>query len=158
MVSWSDLRSARPDLADAGYGLLYQFGVGLGFLATVRLDGGPRMHPMCPIINRDGLYAMLVPSPKRSDLLRDGRFSMHSFPSDDNEDAFYVSGRAVLVDSDEVRATVIAQYVGERPGLAIEQAGPDAQLAFEFDIETCLLTRTSGHGDPSPRHTVWHDG
>ena len=26
---------------------------------------------------------------------------------------------------------------------------------FEFDVETCLLTRTTGHGDPAPAHTVW---
>jgi hypothetical protein len=27
--------------------LLYQFGVGLAFLSTVRPDGGPRLHPLC---------------------------------------------------------------------------------------------------------------
>lgn len=89
MVNWRGLESARPNLATAGQDLLYQFGVGLAFLATVRADGGPRVHPMCPILHGDGLYALLVPSPKRSDLVRDGRFSMHSFPSDENEDAFY---------------------------------------------------------------------
>jgi len=29
------------------------------------------------------------------------------------------------------------------------------QDLFEFLIERCLLTRTTGHGDPSPRHVVW---
>jgi len=31
----------------------------------------------------------------------------------------------------------------------------DAQEVFALDVERCLLTRTTGHGDPEPRHTVW---
>jgi hypothetical protein len=38
-----------------GRDLLYQFGVGLGFLSTVRRDGGPRVHPICPILHDDQL-------------------------------------------------------------------------------------------------------
>ena len=44
MLTWAEFAHARPDLAEAGRRLLYQFGVGLGFLATVRADGGPRLH------------------------------------------------------------------------------------------------------------------
>jgi hypothetical protein len=47
MLTWAEFAHARPELAEAGRRLLYQFGVGLGFLATVRADGGPRLHPMC---------------------------------------------------------------------------------------------------------------
>ncbi len=156
MVNWRGLESARPNLATAGQDLLYQFGVGLAFLATVRADGGPRVHPMCPILHGDGLYALLVPSPKRSDLVRDGRFSMHSFPSDENEDAFYLSGAASLLEDAKPRRAVLSRYREERKDLDLTEAALDAQLLFEFDIETCLLTRTTGHGDPEPRHTVWH--
>ena len=52
VVTWGGFSLERPDLAEAGRGLLYQFGVGLAFLATVRRDGGPRVHPMCPIAHR----------------------------------------------------------------------------------------------------------
>ena len=156
MVRWSDFRSARPDLAHAGEGLLYQFGVGLAFLATVRLDGGPRVHPMCPILSEGGLYALLVPSPKRNDLLRDPRFSLHSFPCDDNEDAFYVTGAARPVEDALVRDPVIATYLAERKDLAMTPQDLRDQMLFAFDIETCLLSRTAGHGDPGPRHVVWH--
>jgi hypothetical protein len=41
VLSWAEFQRLRPDLAEAGRRLLYQFGVGLGFLATVRADGGP---------------------------------------------------------------------------------------------------------------------
>jgi hypothetical protein len=32
VLSWAEFARARPDLAEAGRRLLYQFGVGLGFL------------------------------------------------------------------------------------------------------------------------------
>jgi hypothetical protein len=157
MVNWGGLRSIRPDLEAGGRELLYQFGVGLAFLATVKLDGGPRVHPMCPLLHGEGLYALLIPSPKRSDLLRDSRYSMHSFPSDDNEDAFFVSGEASLVEEADVREAIVSLYLEERSDLSITPASLDSHLLFEFDVQTCLLTRTTGHGDPEPRHTVWHD-
>ena len=40
-LSWLQFEAESPELAEAGRGLFYQFGVGLGFLATVRRDGGP---------------------------------------------------------------------------------------------------------------------
>jgi hypothetical protein len=157
VARWSGLHSERPDLAAAGEELLYQFGVGLAFLATVRVDGGPRVHPMCPLLHEGGLYALVIRSPKRSDLLRDGRYSLHSFPCEHNEDAFSVSGRASLVEETAVREAVASTYLTERSDLSITADDLDPQLLFEFDIQTCLLTRTTGHGDPEPRHTVWHD-
>jgi hypothetical protein len=45
MLRWTEFQRVRPDLAEAGRRLLYQFGVGLAFLATLRADGGPRLHP-----------------------------------------------------------------------------------------------------------------
>jgi hypothetical protein len=155
-MTWDELRSARPDLSAAGEELPYQFGVGLAFLATVRLDGGPRIHPMCPLIHEGGLYAFLVPSPKRTDLLRDGRFSMHSFPTDSNEDAFYLTGVARPADDEDLRGSLVARFLAERRSSNPAVSVSDDQRLFEFQIETCMLTRTSGHGDPAPEHTVWH--
>jgi len=88
MRTWDRFRQVRPDLAEAGRSLFYQHGVGLAFVATVRPDGGPRVHPMCPVITEDGLFAFIIPSPKRAALIRDGRFAMHTFPCPQNEDAF----------------------------------------------------------------------
>lgn len=133
---------------------MYQFGVGLAFLATVRSDGGPRMHPMCPLIADSGLFAFLIPSPKRDDLLRDGRYAMHSFPADENEGAFYLTGVAEPVSAGELRREAQAQYLDER-GLRDLPKGFDQQDLFEFQIERCLHTLTTGHGDPKPRHRIW---
>ena len=154
MPSWDEFQRLRPDLAEAGRRLLYQFGVGLGFLATVRADGGPRVHPMCPLVTDHALVGFLHPSPKRRDLHRDGRYALHSFPTDDNEDAFVVSGRAVLVADPGRRQAATDQFLAERR-LTTQPPGFEAQEFFEFSLERCLWTQTSGHGDWDPRHTVW---
>ena len=51
MLTWSEFAAREPELAASGRSLLYQYGVGLAFLGTVRRDGGPRLHPMCPIMH-----------------------------------------------------------------------------------------------------------
>lgn len=152
-VEWAELERVRPDLAAAGRELLYAFGVGLAFLSTVRRDGGPRVHPMCPVIHDGRLFAFLIPSPKARDLRRDPRYAMHSFPMENNEDAFYLNGDAREVLDTDHRARIEQLYLDERPHV------PDLDLSdqdlFEFLIEMAMLTRTTGHGDPSPRHDIW---
>jgi hypothetical protein len=157
VATWGELRAARPDLAEAGTALLYQFGVGLGFLATVRKDGGPRVHPMCPLLTDDGLYALLVPSPKCDDLRRDGRYALHGFPRPDDEDAVYLTGTATVVDDAGACRTLLEQFVAERAGIGmtLESLHPN-QTVFAFDVEMCMVTRTTGHGDPAPQHEIWH--
>jgi hypothetical protein len=70
LVTWSEFKKERPDLAEAGRELLYFYGPGLGLLGTVRKDGAPRLHPICPIVTDEGLYAFIIPSPKLHDLRR----------------------------------------------------------------------------------------
>lgn len=154
MVTWAGLREERPDLEEAGRARFYQFGVGLAFLATVRPDGGPRLHPMCPVIDGDELYGLLIPSPKRDDLHRDGRYAMHSFPTDDNEDAFSITGSAAVVNDRLAWDSVAARFLQERKWTEPPDDFDEQEL-FAFDIERCLLTTTTGHGDPHPTHTVW---
>jgi hypothetical protein len=154
VFTWQRFATERPDLATPGRQLLYRFGVGLAFLATTRPDGAPRLHPMCPILVGDGLYALIIPSPKRGDLRRDGRYAMHSFPTDDNEDAFSISGAVTPVEDPTVRSAIVERFLAERN---LDEPPEDLPTweAFEFLIESSLLTRTTGHGDPAPRHTSW---
>lgn len=154
MISWQDFKAQQPDVARQGAELLYHFGVGLAFLATVRPDGGPRLHPMCPLLTDTGLYAFIVPSPKQRDLHRDRRYAMHSFPLEDNEDAFYLSGLASHVMNPEIRGRLARQFAEERADAALPPPG-DEQHLFEFCVQAAMLTRTTGHGDPEPRHTIW---
>ena len=153
-LSWAQFQVERPDLAEAGRGMLYQFGVGLAFLSTVRADGGPRLHPFCPVLAPGRLLAHIIPSPKRDDLHRDGRYALHSFPIEGNEDAFYLTGHAAKVTDPALAAAAASQFLAERK-LDAEPPGFGDGEIFEFRIARCLLTRTNGYGDWNPRHSVW---
>jgi hypothetical protein len=156
MATWSEFAAAAPRLAGRAHELLYQFGVGLGFLGTVDVSGGPRVHPLCPIICDGELFLLVVPGPKRADLERDGRFALHSFPRPDDEDAAYLTGRAVAIDNDpERRAIVEQQFLDERSAIPIALESMAEQALFRLDVERCLVTTTTGHGDPAPQHEVW---
>ena len=158
MITWERFRDEVPELASAVRALLYPFGsVGLGMLATVRRDGGPRVHPMCPMVTDERLFAFIEPGPKRTDLHRDGRYALHCFPPADNEDAAYVTGTATPVTGREVVAAAAEQWLSER-GLTDVPPGFGRDELFELLIDRCLVTRTTGHGDWEPRHTVWHAG
>src|SRR5262249_55342210 len=109
MVTWKEFEAAAPELARAGRSLLNQFGVGLAFLATVRKDGAPRLHPVCPVLSDDRLFVLITPaSPKRHDLLRDGRYALQTFPQPKpGSDEFYITGKAVVVDDPATRSAIL---------------------------------------------------
>lgn len=153
MIRWGELANRRPDLAEAGRALLYQFGVGLAFLGTLRRDGAPRVHPIAPLLHGAGLYGFLSPSRKLDDLRWDRRFALHTYPRPDDEDAFSVSGQAIFVRDSEDLRVLRAAYLAERPTLPPPNL--EEQTIVEFLIDRCLLTRTTGHGDFAPRHTIW---
>jgi Pyridoxamine 5'-phosphate oxidase len=156
MKRWCEFAALRPDLADPGRALLYLVGVGLAYMATTRPDGGPRVHPMCPLVTGDGMFAFIIPSPKQRDLRRDGRYALHSFPREDNEDAFSCMGTVRPVEDAQRRSDLGALFVAERAALGVAPPAVEDAL-FEFLLDSCLLTRTTGHGDPHPVHQVWRD-
>src|ERR1700723_4763872 len=112
MATWNEFETDAPDIAAAGKQLLYQFGVGLAFLATLRKDGAPRLHPICPTVVDGPLYALIGPTPKRNDLRRDGRYALHTFPPVEVDDEFLVMGRAAFIDSTAITDKVRADLVG----------------------------------------------
>jgi hypothetical protein len=104
MASWSDFASADPALAESIRATVHQYGAGLGYLATIRADGGPRIHPVSPSIVGGRLHCCLIESPKRRDLERDSRYALHAYPSDDSDDEVGLRGRAQLItDPDRIR-------------------------------------------------------
>ena len=134
MVSWSEFAAAAPDLAEVGQRQLTQFGVGLAFLATVRADGGPRLHPVCPVVSHGRLFVLITPeSPKRQDLVRDGRYALQPFPQPKpGSDEFYVSGRARVIADEATRAAVLqdARHMADA-----------SETVFELAVERVLHTR-----------------
>ena len=118
VMSWTEFERDQPALAAAGRGQFYQHGIGLGFLATVRADGGPRVHPVCPVISPAGLHLLVMAGPKQADLRRDGRYTLHSetCPPPRQDDGFAVTGRAREVTDPAVRRAVHDQVLAERGG------------------------------------------
>ena len=148
MATWSEFAGHAPDLAAGGRRLIYQYGEPLAFLATVRRDGGPRLHPICPIIVDDCLYAFIAPSPKLNDLRRDGRYALHAFLPTDKDDEFYLTGRASPIDDPDRRATARAQCSWEVA---------DNEQLFEFTVERALLAIYRAKGEFPPTYTRWAD-
>jgi hypothetical protein len=156
MFTWKQFATIRPDLAAVGRSLIYEHDVGLGFLATTRPDGGPRLHPICPIVTDDGLYGFIVPGPKREDLRCDGRYALHSetCPPPHHDDAFYVTGRAVFVEDPALRSALEQRLLAERHMEALWPGFEDEELV-EFKIERCLVTLTEARDGVPAGHTTW---
>jgi hypothetical protein len=151
MAFWSEFAADEPRLADEIRLLMQQYGPGFGYLATVRADGGPRVHPVSPVITDDGLYCFVIDSPKRRDLERDGRYALHSFPPEETDDEAYVAGRARPV-TDPATLARVAEL-----GRAAPQV--DWRL-FEFTVDVAMLTRrdqTAQSGAGRPQVRVWLD-
>lgn len=156
MATWQTFSRVRPDLAGAAEAMLYQHGVGLGFLATVRADGGPRVHPICPMLHDGRLYAFVVPGPKLTDLRRDPRYALHSetCPPPDHDDGFYVTGSVREVDDDGLRKKLTDQLLAERD---LDELWPgfEDEVLFELEVERCLLTVTRDRDGLRAGHTTW---
>jgi len=106
MTTWTDFTRQAPDLAEFGR---QRFATQVAYLATVRPDGGPRVHPVTPILG-DQLYLFMEPtSPKGKDLRRDGRYQLHCSVKDSGggDGEFYLRGRASLCDDPQVRALAV---------------------------------------------------
>ena len=150
MVTWHAFAAAEPELAAAGRSLLFQFGVGLAFLATVRKDGAPRLHPLCPVLSNDRLFVLITPtSPKRYDLLRDGRYALQTFPQPKpGSDEFYITGKAVRVDDPAARAGILRDA---------KHMANAAEIPFELWIDRAMLTRWEDVLTPQMRsvHRKW---
>jgi len=150
LASWKDFENAAPEMAEAGKKLLYQFGVGLAFLATVRKDGAPRLHPICPTVVNGRLYALIGPSHKRADLLRDGRYALHTFPPQDVDDEFLVMGRATFIDDPAIAEAVRKDLI------ARGMTSSEDETSFEFGIERVMHAKyPGGHGTWPPKYSIW---
>ena len=126
-MSWKYVEAQQPELAAFG---VERLNGRVAYLATVRQDGSPRLHPMTPIIREGHLFVFMEPtSPKGHDLQRDGRYAIHCSVSDTSGTSgeFVITGRAHLVDDPEIRplAASLASY-----------APAERYILFEFDVES----------------------
>lgn len=134
-MSWRDLELGNPELAADGAARL------LGkpaYLATLRADGSPRVHPTTPIIGAGRLFLFMEPtSPKGRDLDRDARYALHCGVDDNSGGGgeFHVRGTARRVSDAESRA-LAAQSASYKPA--------DRYVLFEFDVDEAGATEYVG--------------
>ena len=106
MSSWHEFTQQAPEFAKFGQS---RFTSGVAYLGTIRPDGGPRVHPVTPIMGEELFLFMEPTSPKGKDLQRDPRYSLHCSVEDSGGGGgeFYVRGRAMLVDDPLLREQAV---------------------------------------------------
>jgi hypothetical protein len=133
MATWAEFQAAEPEMAVAASPKPPEMFFALAFLATVRPDGGPRVHPFCPILAGGRLFAAIPRrSPKGDDLRRDGRFVIHALPGPRDHE-FSLRGRAAEVTDPVLRSMVQDAVDATGVGGMMESVRHDP--LFEFDVE-----------------------
>ena len=148
MLRWADFAAEAPRLEAFGRRRLERR---IAYLATIRADGSPRVHPVSPLIGAGCLAMYMEPtSPKVADLRRDARYALHCSVEDNEggEGEFYVSGRAEeIIDAQRrVAAGGWAEAVGYDP--------VDRHVFFEFKLGYVLATTY----DEGPKRERWLAG
>jgi len=118
------------------------------YLATVRKNGYPRVHPFTPFVASGHLFAFMEPtSPKGLDIQRNGVYSMHSLVTDMNgtNGEFTISGRAHLVTDPATRELAVK-------GCPYTPKG--RYICFEFKLEECI---TNTYLDGVPQTGGWRE-
>ena len=144
-MSWKFLEDQSPGLAEFG---VERLNGRVAYLATIRKDGSPRLHPMTPIIGEGHLFVFMEPtSPKGHDLQRDGRYAIHCSVGDTSGESgeFIITGQARLIDDPEVRALAVR----------LSSYSPaDRYILFEFDLTSAASTIYLA-GQPVRKHWEW---
>jgi hypothetical protein len=164
VAAWAQFESEAPDIAQIAtllwpglFALARDEPVpetapcfAISYLATVRRDASPRLHPFCPILARGRLFAAIPrSSPKGWDLRRDGRCVIHALPGSD-DDEFCIRATAIEVTDDASTRSLVRDVV-MRSGVGgmIESVSNDP--LFEFDLEQVDVARWVDIGQPGTR-------
>ena len=141
MTSWAELEVAEPELASAVRERFEAHGFGL--LATLRLDGAPRISGVEPLFAIGELWLGMMPGSRKAlDLLRDPRFALHCATIDRalvTGDA-KLSGRAIAIHDE----ATIANY---RSAFALSAGYPPPAGPFPLfraDILDLSTIRSDG--------------
>ena len=143
-MSWQTLEQEDMKLAEFGRARLANR---VAYLATVRRDGSPRVHPVTPIVGDGHIFVFMEStSPKGHDLQRDGRYALHASVEDTDGGGgeFLITGRGTLVEDEQLRAVAV-QHSSYSP--------KDRYILFELSIETVLAT--TYNEDDTPNRKRW---
>ena len=138
-MSWKQLVEGAPELAEFGAA---RFASEVAYLATVRKDGSPRVHPVTPILGGGHLFVFMEPtSPKGYDLRRDGRYAMHSLVQHSSGEGgeFLITGTARMVEDAGLRAIAVKHATYEPA---------KRYILFELQVVTAFATIYDDEGTP----------
>ena len=141
--TWGAVVAAAPDLAEFVAARLRE---APAYLATVRADGTPRVHPVTPIPTNEALYVFMEPtSPKGRDLRERHAFALHNGVPDNagTGGEITVTGTGHLIDDPAARAAAVAAS-------AYEPA--ERYVLFELRPDD---VRARGYGDVTLPAVVW---
>lgn len=145
MTTWAEFAAAEPELAAFVSERMHG---APSYLATLRANGAPRVHPVTPVFTDDGLFVFMEPtSPKGSDLRERASFALHNgVPNTSGTGGeAALSGTGRRVDDPAVRATVVA---------ASPYEPADRYELFELLPDE---VRCNGYGDVTlPERRRWH--
>src|SRR5687768_3083902 len=140
MTSWKTFAQQSPEIAAFGE---VRFRSGVAYLGTIRSDGGPRVHPVTPIIGEQLFLFMEPTSPKGKDLQRDARYTLHCSVVDSSGSSgeFYVRGQGTLISDPLMREQAVkaASYVPQ-----------EQYIAFMFSVEFAFMNQYID-GKPTPQ-------
>lgn len=141
---WRELELDDPTLA--GFGRERIDGK-VSYLATLRRDGSPRLHPVTPILGGGYCFIFIDPaSPRGRDLRAGGQYSLHCAMNDSSGSSgeFQMSGVATLIEERNLRR--LAENAGTfMPGASYP--------LFELKISEVMSTSYRG-GRPERRRWV----
>jgi hypothetical protein len=157
MATWAEVEARVPAAVRWRASLAL---MPVAHLATVRRDGTPRIHPVCPHLALGQLFvAVTAASPKRFDLARPGgRYALHSINVDQprpefDEFEFSVTGSARRAPVGERAAWEAVRAVA---GYSI----PDEDWLFELEVESALSATWDPMDAPGRRayRLMWREG
>jgi hypothetical protein len=163
MATWTEFESAAPELGQAatrlwpGIAALDRsepLGEGvpwfaIAYLATVRRDGAPRLHPFCPILASGCLVAASPTRRRRVGTFADPRCVIHALPGRD-DDELCIRARAIEVTDDRsIRSLLRGVVVRTGVGGMIESVSNDP--LFEVDLEQIDVAHWLDIGQPGTR-------
>jgi hypothetical protein len=138
-MSWKEFAAGAPELAKFGK---RRFASKVAYLATIKQDGSPRVHPVTPIVGNEQLFLFMeATSPKGHDLRRDGRYALHCSVADSSGEGgeFLLTGTARFIKDENTRAIAI-RYASYEPA--------DRYILFELQIDTAFSTEYNMYGIP----------
>ena len=154
-ATWGDFADAEPELAAF---VAERLLAAPAYLATVRRNGPPRVHPVTPIITADALYLFMEPtSPKGVDLRERGWFALHNGVTDHagtgGEASLSGTGRLVTDDAARATAAAAASYDPADRYVLFELAPTEAQ-SKRYGDTTLPERRRWQAGTDAPRLAV----